>query len=199
MVDPIGLLGRLARASDRVFLWTHYFDADALQGGEPGRFSTSTTASLDDFTYTLHRHNYLSALELASFCGGSAPYSQWLSRDDILRFLAVVGFDDVRVSHEQRDHPHGPCFCVLAQRSSTPVRTSASASAEPVAPVVLDAAAVEAVIAHHRERAAVLEARVAEVQGHLDHVTASRWWRARQQAGRAARRARATAERRRGR
>ena len=203
MVDPIGLLDRLSRSSDRVFLWTHYYDHDVLSvdPATPRRFPGSTEAMHDGFRYVLHRQNYLSALDLAGFCGGSEPFSQWLSRDDILDFLDHAGFSDVGISHELRDHPHGPCFCVLAQRAtqSAPraaVTTEPAGAPRAPAPATLASADAEAAIVHHRAQVAELSARVTDLQARIDHVTSTRQWRARRRVGAIVRRARAALVRR---
>ena len=58
------------------------------------------------------------ALQTKQFCGGAQSFSNWMTREDLLLCLKHFGYQDLRIAHEQRDHPHGPCFSVLAQKQS---------------------------------------------------------------------------------
>ena len=62
------------------------------------------------------RQEYGGALGVRWFCGGNATYSHWMTRTDILDCLAHFGFLDVRAGVEDPNHPHGPCFTVVATR-----------------------------------------------------------------------------------
>lgn len=119
MRDPVKLLSQMAAHTDRLFLWTHYYEERTIKA-DPNlahRFGGRTAAQADGFSYHLYRYNYLEALDSKRFCGGSAPYSHWLSRDAILEALKNFGFQKVAVCHETLDHPHGPSFTLLATRS----------------------------------------------------------------------------------
>jgi len=118
MVDPVELIARLAAVSDAVFLWTHYYDQALLEANPATahRVVAGTPAEHGGFHHHLHRHEYATALDSQGFCGGSRPYSHWLTREDILTALAHFGLGDIETSHEQPDHQHGPAFCVLARR-----------------------------------------------------------------------------------
>ena len=115
MRDPIGLIAKLARHTNRLYMWTHYYD-DALQQNPhlKDRYRVHTPAVTEGFHYTLHRQEYMHSLAVAGFCGGSAEFSHWISRTDLLNALTHFGFNDIRIAHEQTDHPHGPCFDVVA-------------------------------------------------------------------------------------
>jgi hypothetical protein len=115
MRDPIGLIAKLARHTNRLYMWTHYYD-DALQQNPhlKDRYKVHTPAITEGFHYTLHRQEYMHSLAVAGFCGGSSDFSHWISRTDLLNALAHFGFGDVRIAHEQTDHPHGPCFDIVA-------------------------------------------------------------------------------------
>jgi hypothetical protein len=116
--QPLELLHLLARATDRLFLWTHYHDSEVMQR-DPNlarRFPGSSSAEFDGFPHTLYRYEYQEALQLKSFCGGSAAFAHWLSRTDILAYLDHLGFKDVRIGFDEPNHPHGPCFAVAARK-----------------------------------------------------------------------------------
>jgi hypothetical protein len=119
MVDPIGLLERLAAASDALGLWTHYFDLNILAlredlrsrfGFEPRIAKTSRGRTVHFYDYS-----YLKAQESKGFCGGSGAGSIWMLREDILGVLEDEGFT-CETGPEYRDHPNGPSFCVFARR-----------------------------------------------------------------------------------
>ena len=119
MKNPVELLTLLAKVSDRVFLWTHYYDAAVVAASEhvSARFTAATESTYGGFRHTLHRFEYSSdALGSHGFCGGGAEFSQWLERSDILAALAHVGLGDTEVAFEHKGHQNGPCFAVLAQR-----------------------------------------------------------------------------------
>jgi SAM-dependent methyltransferase len=115
MRDPVGLLSLLSRHTNRVYIWTHYYDHEILQASPLSpRYKVHTQAETEGFRYTLHRQDYMQSLSLASFSGGSAAHSHWLSRADLLNALEHFGFRDIRIANEDVNHPHGPCFDLVA-------------------------------------------------------------------------------------
>ena len=120
MRDPIELLALLAKAGDRVFIWTHYFDAAAIRANAPvsKKFRSESAGEHSGFRCTYHRHEYQQSLDCQGFCGGSAPYCHWMRREDILACLRHFGFGDIRIGFEQPDHPNGPAFALVATRDA---------------------------------------------------------------------------------
>ncbi len=116
MRDPVGLLELISKVTDRVLLWTHYYDAQAIDPKLRPKFTGDDAAEVGGFRHTLHRYEYQAALGWAGFCGGSADHSFWLSREDILRALRHFGFARCDVAFEAPDHQNGPSFAVAAQR-----------------------------------------------------------------------------------
>jgi Methyltransferase domain len=115
MRDPVGLLSLLARHTNRVYIWTHYYDHEILQASPLNyRYTVHTPAETEGFRYTLHRQDYMQSLDVPSFSGGSAAHSNWLSRADLLGALRHFGFGDIRMKNEDVNHPHGPCFDIVA-------------------------------------------------------------------------------------
>lgn len=117
MRNPVELLSLLASHTNRLVMWTHYFD-DAIERDPHLRhkFPSREPAEFNGIHHTLYRQEYQVSLNQAGFCGGSEDYSNWLSRADLLHCLASLGFKDVRVNHEQPDHPHGPCLSLVAMK-----------------------------------------------------------------------------------
>jgi SAM-dependent methyltransferase len=116
--DPIAALALMGRVSDRLLIWTHYYDAVVLDANPAfaGRFYAGERADHDGFEYTRYRQNYGEALKWHGFCGGSKAYCHWLGRQDILGMLHRLGFERIEVGFDHPNHPNGPAFAVVAQR-----------------------------------------------------------------------------------
>lgn len=121
MMQPVELIARISRVADAVYLWTHYYDEACLgdRWQAAGRFGAPQAADCDGFRHSLYPYEYGAALERADFCGGNRRGAQWLERDAILAALRHFGFTRVEPFYEQRDHPHGPAFAVVAHRQSS--------------------------------------------------------------------------------
>ncbi len=116
--DPVTLLDMCTKVSDRLLLWTHYYD-DSVISSRPelaGRFEAGAQAETAGFAHTLHRHHYGEALDWGGFCGGLETTSSWMLRDDILGCLEHLGFEILGVEFDEPAHPNGPAFCVAASR-----------------------------------------------------------------------------------
>jgi len=115
MQNPAELIAMMAqRCRQHLFLWTHYF-VPSLSASQPGRF-TILKSEHAGFRHTLYRQQYGSVTFTSRFCGGTAPFACWMSRDDILGCLDYFGFEDLRIGFDQPDHPNGPAFAVTATR-----------------------------------------------------------------------------------
>jgi hypothetical protein len=119
MVEPIRLLELASRCADRIVIWTHFYDEDAIarNPGLPKRFGPALTMSHDGFSYTAHKHTYGLDTRIAGFCGGTESYSHWLPRTDILRALEHFGWTDIETSFEDLIGAHGPSFAVVARKA----------------------------------------------------------------------------------
>ena len=118
MINPVELLTLISKVTDAVMIWTHYYDYNVLSKRPDfaDKFPLSTTGDYEGFRHTLYRFQYHTALNYQGFCGGSNEYSNWLSREDILACLKHLGFNRLKINFEDKNHPNGPCFTVLAQR-----------------------------------------------------------------------------------
>ncbi len=116
MTNPAQVIDLIAQVSDRVYLWTHYFDADTCRANrnfDAGRDGVRTTHN--GFAHTLHRHEYQSSLRSISFFGGTHSYSSWMSRDDILGCLRHFGFTEIEVAPDA-PNPNGPAIGLVASK-----------------------------------------------------------------------------------
>lgn len=119
MQAPAELIALLARRSQRhVLLWTHYYEEEAISAKPhlARKFGSPYEADVAGFVHSMRRYEYGDALGWTGFCGGSAPFSHWMTRPDILRALDYFGFGEVRINFDAKDHPNGPSFAVLATR-----------------------------------------------------------------------------------
>lgn len=118
MRAPVETLALISKVTTRLFLWTHYYDADIVNASDllRPRFSTHEKTEQTGFPHTLHRFNYESALQLKGFCGGNAEHSNWLSRADLFGALSHLGWHVDDIGFEAPDHPHGPALALIATR-----------------------------------------------------------------------------------
>lgn len=117
MEDPLKLLHMVSEVSDRVGIWTHYFDAENLKSrpNVMARFPGDTvTQMVGGYTGTYHRHVYPDKGR-ADFVGGAPPFSFWMPRKDIVGALRHFGFNKIEIADDP-NHVNGPCFTLYAER-----------------------------------------------------------------------------------
>lgn len=118
MVNPVELIALMSKVSNKVMIWTHYFNGEILhsQPNLSPKFPGQIDFEHQGFKHTLHRQEYNASLNDDGFCGGSDTFSYWLKREDILAALKHFGFNNIQINFEQPDHPHGPCFALVASK-----------------------------------------------------------------------------------
>jgi hypothetical protein len=118
MQDPIPVLDLILQSSDKVMIWTHYYEPSAIKASEAvsAKFGHLERASFKGFNYQFARYSYEKALQWTGFCGGSEPQSAWLTRNSIVDFLRHSGFTSMQIAFEDLAHPNGPCFAICAMR-----------------------------------------------------------------------------------
>ncbi len=118
MMDPAKLLALMGRSTDRLMLWTHYFEETIIRANPnlTRKFGRLKQENRDGVKLTCVDQSYLDSLKWNGFCGGSAPTSVWLTRSSILDYLRHLGFNQIDISFEDLAHPNGPSFAVCAQR-----------------------------------------------------------------------------------
>lgn len=119
MSNPVEVLALVARVTDKVYIWTHYHDADVIRA-TPGFcrvFDEPAPAEFAGFKHTLHKTYYGdAALADANFYGGPRPYACWLSRDDLMGALKHFGFTRVDIQFDKRGEACGPHISLLARK-----------------------------------------------------------------------------------
>jgi SAM-dependent methyltransferase len=117
--DPLRMLTSMGRVADRVGIWTHYFHPTLTsEGGSATRLfrSEPVSTSFRGLDVTLHRRDYREALEHSGFCGGPEESAMWMELGDIIDVLRALGYARVEVTDDDREHPHGPCALLYAER-----------------------------------------------------------------------------------
>jgi uncharacterized protein DUF1698 len=117
--NPVELIHNLARVTDRLFIWTHYYDKERVARIPhiASRISAGKPAEHAGFAHSVHRYNYGDFLDTNRFAGGSEEYSQWLNRDDLVGALRHAGFDEVVIGHDDVEHVNGPSISLVARRT----------------------------------------------------------------------------------
>ena len=126
MLNPAELIDMLSsHCSDRLFVWTHYFDKALISGNKAiaERFAASPSLSNHrGFRHKLNRQEYQATLKWGGFWGGGAQASNWLTREDLFRCVAHFGFEIEAVNFDEPNHQNGPALAFSARR----VRSEAS-------------------------------------------------------------------------
>ena len=118
-VDPLALLKSIAKVCKHIFLWTHFFD-DRITDS-PERYphfdpKHNVHKELDGYRCTHYYRSYQFRNKQVPdmFSGGNKPFAYWLSKDDILGYLATLGFTDITIRGINLEHKAGPAFRFLA-------------------------------------------------------------------------------------
>jgi hypothetical protein len=118
MTNPVELLYLISQVTDRLFLWTHYYDEGALARRPDIRrkITARDERNVHGFTHELFRYEYWSSFGLKRFCGGPNPYAFWMRRHAIIDCLRFFGFTSIVTGFDEPEHPDGPAFAVVARR-----------------------------------------------------------------------------------
>lgn len=123
--DPVDFLCRISPTTQRLFIWTHYFEPDLslwsaglealLQDGKWDH-KNPILKRVGAQQYRLVKQSYADALGWTGFCGGTDIYSHWIYKQDLLDLLTHNGFNKVDVAFDAVDHPNGPSFCLYCEK-----------------------------------------------------------------------------------
>ncbi|MBK7392381.1 MAG: class I SAM-dependent methyltransferase [Chloracidobacterium sp.] len=98
--EPWDLIERLAKITDKIFIWTQYAcenEAKKISDGYRGKW--------------YREGGWLDPLS------GISKYSFWLSMGSLLKLLTVNGFDKVAIIDNNLNHPNGCSVTLAASRS----------------------------------------------------------------------------------
>lgn len=118
MTDPLHVIELLAARTDRLYLWTHVID-DAVMGADDPRRKALASAEQQIWRgqpVILYPRPYG---EIGTgFCGGMDAVPRWMRRDDLMRVLHELGYDELEIAHEAPDNQYGPALSILARRTN---------------------------------------------------------------------------------
>jgi hypothetical protein len=119
MINPVELIAEIAAHTDRMFLWTCYYD-EAIINARPyiaAKFDQPQSVTHAGFAHTVHRYHYRATRFRLGFSGGVDSHSHWLTRDTILGALRHFGLDRIETAFEEPGHGNGPAFALVASRT----------------------------------------------------------------------------------
>lgn len=116
--DPLHLLDLICAHTERVFIWSHYYDRQVLERSAAfsRRFSATVERELDGFKASYHRQHYHTSLYAKGFTGGVGQTSYWMPREAIVGFLKHRGFTKQQIGFDDPAHENGPAFALAAFR-----------------------------------------------------------------------------------
>jgi hypothetical protein len=116
--NPGKFIESISQISDRVFIWTHFYDESAVKSNPEvhRKFKTTSKAESKGHTFDLHKYEYGDALTWQGFCGGSENFTTWITKTDMLELLNLCGFKHQHILYEDYTHPHGPNICLYAEK-----------------------------------------------------------------------------------
>ena len=120
MHDPVRSLELVASRTDAFYLWTHYFDEEALPLSDPRRkafLENTRTQNYRGIEIHLHERSYHNAWKDKAFCGGIFDQHYWMEKAELLNLIEALGFDDIRIAHDDPQHQNGPSLSIFARRS----------------------------------------------------------------------------------
>lgn len=124
MSDPVGCLEKFSKLSDKLYLWTHYFENDlslwnpnlqkALKRGK-WNYKKPEVVNYNNVDVKMIQQKYGSVvMGWSGFCGGPEDYSYWIEKDDLLNLLGALGYTKIDIAFDDPSHRNGPSFCVYA-------------------------------------------------------------------------------------
>jgi Protein of unknown function (DUF1698) len=118
MEEPVELLKLISKVTDKVFIWTQYYDSAIIGGRNDLRekFSPLSAFEYDGAVYQGSTQAYKEALNWSGFCGGPKPISKWLTKKSITDALTRYGFADISINFDALDHQNGPAMAICARK-----------------------------------------------------------------------------------
>ncbi len=107
------------RVSNKVFIWTHYFDENIMKNYKTfKRFKKINNIQYNQNVLAAWKYFYKNSLKWKGFCGGQNPYSIWLRKKDIIDIFKIQGFRHIHIFFDDLTHPLGPNICFIAEKNN---------------------------------------------------------------------------------
>lgn len=125
MTEPVQVIRHMCRLADQVFLWSHYFDQEIVQGIPKlhRSFASGRTQveSIGDVKIRSHERRYNSGWLTyfqPGFCGGPDTITYWMTLDGIRQCFDAAGFEVT--DQKTAVSAHGPHVTLMARRRADP-------------------------------------------------------------------------------
>lgn len=118
MSNPLHLLRLIASRTDKLFLWTHFFDSERAASAESRTSRRAIPVCFEGINATYYVRNY-DDIDISAnvFLGGNELEAAWMQQSDILRSLSILGFDRVKVISVNLEQHAGPFMSLVAWRT----------------------------------------------------------------------------------
>jgi hypothetical protein len=117
---PLKLLKLMTKVTDKLFLYTHYYDETAINSNpflsDSFYPAKDVERECSGYKARLHYKSYDESKDI-TFCGGNEDFSYWMEKKDILDFLRLQGFIVRETRLDQLDNPHGPALYFFAEKA----------------------------------------------------------------------------------
>src|SRR5262249_15043451 len=117
--NPLHLIELTAQRTNAVYFWTHIVTEESMPPSDPRRLVFARDVEIHQFrglNVRAYRRTYANAEQNVRFCGCISDEHRWLHCDDLLEALRVVGFTDIRTSHDEPNHAYGPALSIFARK-----------------------------------------------------------------------------------
>ncbi len=118
MPNPVLLLKNISRVTNKLFLWTHYYDKNIIESDDvlANKFSGLISIEIDGKIYDCAEQHYNESLGWEGFCGGGQPTSMWMTKDSLIAALKDFGFTELTFGFDGKEHPNGPAMAICASK-----------------------------------------------------------------------------------
>jgi hypothetical protein len=117
--EPLKLLNLMTMVTGKLFLYTHYYDENAINCNpflsDSFYPDKDVEGEINGYKAKLHYKSYNEKKDI-TFCGGSEDFSFWMEKQNILEFLELQGFKIIKTRLDQLDNPHGPVLFIFAEK-----------------------------------------------------------------------------------
>jgi len=119
MKDPLEVLDLISQRASRLLLWTHYYDPNSIDSSKSlaGKFGSPEMILRNGVKIQIARYEYQESLNWSGFCGGSAEYSKWITKDSLIEYLGALNYNEIEIGEDNKNHPNGPAILLCAQKS----------------------------------------------------------------------------------
>ncbi|MEJ0095239.1 MAG: class I SAM-dependent methyltransferase [Methylocella sp.] len=109
MENPFELIKSMSKHTDRIFLWTHYYNPDEIS-----KSRIPKSVACDGIEVTFYEQAY-GDTAYGTFWGGNKPTASWLSKPGIERCFSHFGYK-LTIHEDNVGHINGPCVTATAIR-----------------------------------------------------------------------------------